>query len=109
MSFLSQLKERAKALIFPAIFLSITAYFGWNATQGDRGLVAHAQRLQLLKQVQNDQAAAKAERDAWETRVSGLRAQHLDPDTLDERVRAMLNLADPTEVIVKYDDKDKLF
>jgi len=109
MSFLSQIKERAKALVFPAIFLAITAYFAWNATQGDRGLVAHAQRLQLLQQVKDEQAAAKAEREAWETRVSGLRAQRLDPDTLDERVRAMLNLADPNEVIVKYNSQDKLF
>jgi cell division protein FtsB len=93
----------------PTIFLSITAYFGWNATQGDRGLVAHAQRKELLSQVVDDQKAAKAERDAWEVRVSGLRARHLDPDTLDERARAMLNLAEPNDVIVKLGPQDKLF
>jgi cell division protein FtsB len=109
MSLLGQLKQRAKALIFPALFLSITAYFGWNATQGDRGLVAFAQRRQLLQQVQDEQSAAKAERDGWETRVSGLRSEHLDPDTLEERARAMLNLAQPDEVIVKYGSQDKLF
>lgn len=109
MSVLGPLKRRAKALFFPAIFVSITAYFAWNATQGDRGLVAFAQRRQLLEQVQNEQAAAKAERDGWETRVSGLRPEHLDPDTLDERARAMLNLAQPNEVIVKFSGQDKLF
>jgi hypothetical protein len=41
--------------------------------------------------------------------VSGLRARHLDPDTLDERARAMLNLAQPTDVIVKFGQQDKLF
>ena len=60
-------------------------------------------------QVLAEQVAAKAERDGWETRVSGLRPHHLDPDTLDERARAMLNLADPTEVIVKLGPQDKLF
>ncbi|HBK05808.1 MAG TPA: septation inhibitor protein [Acetobacteraceae bacterium] len=109
MSFGRELKRRARIMIAPAVFLSITAFFGWNATQGDRGLVAYAQRQELLKQVQTDQAAAKAEKDGWETRVTGLRARRLDPDTLDERARAMLNLAEPNEVIVKLSPQEKLF
>lgn len=104
-----ELKRRARILVAPTIFLAITAYFCWNATQGDRGLVAYAQRRELLRQVVADQAVAKAERDTWEVRVSGLRARHLDPDTLDERARAMLNLAEPSEVIVKLGPQDKLF
>jgi cell division protein FtsB len=103
------LKRRARSMIAPTIFLAITGYFGWNATQGDRGLVAYTQRKALLNQVVTDQTAAKAERDAWETRVSGLRARHLDPDTLDERARTMLNLAQPNEVIVKLGSQEKLF
>ncbi|HEY0185583.1 MAG TPA: septum formation initiator family protein [Rhodopila sp.] len=109
MSLGRELKRRGRMMIAPAIFLVITGYFGWNATQGDRGLVAYAQRQDLLRQVLADQDAAKAERDAWETRVAGLRARHLDPDTLDERARAMLNLAQPNEVIVKLGPQDKLF
>jgi len=109
MSIASELKRRAGTMIAPAIFLAITGYFGWNATQGDRGLVASAQRQELLKQVLLDQAAAKAERDGWEMRVAGLRARHLNPDTLDERARAMLNLADPNDVIVKLGPQEKLF
>jgi cell division protein FtsB len=109
MSLGRELKRRGRIMIAPTIFLAITAYFGWNATQGDRGLVAYAQRQDLLRQVVADQNAAKAERDAWETRVSGLRARHLDPDTLDERARAMLNLADPNDVIVKLGAQEKLF
>lgn len=109
MSIGRELKQRARIMIAPAIFLAITAYFGWNATQGDRGLVAYTQRQELLRQVVADEAAAKTERDGWETRVSGLRARHLDPDTLDERARAMLNLADPNEVIVKLGPQEKLF
>jgi len=104
-----ELKRRGRVLLAPTIFLTITGYFGWNAIQGDRGLVAYAQRQELLRQVVADQTAAKAERDGWETRVSGLRARHLDPDTLDERARAMLNLSDPTEVIVKLAPQEKLF
>lgn len=109
MSFRGELNRRARIMIAPAIFLAITGYFGWNAIQGGRGLVAHAQREELLRQVLTDQSAAKAERDGWETRVAGLRARHLDPDTLDERARTMLNLAEPNEVIVKLGPQEKLF
>jgi len=104
-----ELRHRAKAAIAPLVFLAITAYFGWSATQGHHGLVAHAQREALLRQAQADQDAAKAERDGWEQRVAGLRANHLDLDTLDERARAMLNLANPNDVIVPYVAKDRLF
>ncbi len=48
-------------------------------------------------------------RDAWERRVAGLRGNHVDPDSLDERARAMLNLADPADIVVQYAAKDKLF
>jgi cell division protein FtsB len=109
MSLGRELKRRGRMVLAPTIFLVITGYFAWNATQGDRGLVAYAQRQDLLRQVVADQAAAKAERDGWETRVSGLRARHLDPDTLDERARAMLNLAEPSDIIVKLGSQEKLF
>jgi len=109
MSLGRELKRRTRLMIAPAIFLAITGYFGWNATQGAHGLVAYAQRQDLLKQVLADKEAVQTERDDWVIRVSGLRASHLDPDTLDERARAMLNVADPNEVIVKLSQQDKLF
>src|ERR1700760_3392162 len=109
MSLGRELKRRARLMLAPSVFLAITLYFGWNAVQGDRGLKARAQRQELLQQVLIDQAAAKAEREGSETRVAGLRARHLDPDTLDERARAMVNLADPSEVIIKLSPQDKMF
>jgi cell division protein FtsB len=109
MSLGHELKRRARIMVAPAIFLAITGYFGWNSTQGDRGLVAYGQRQDLLRQVVAEQTAAKIERDGWEIRVSGLRARHLDPDTLNERARSMLNLAEPSDVIVKLSPQEKLF
>jgi len=104
-----ELKRRLKAVIAPLIFLSVVGYFGWNAVQGDRGLLAYAQRQELLAQAKQDQARALAERDLWQRRMAGMRTQHLDADALDERARAMLNLADPTDVIVPYAAPDRLF
>jgi cell division protein FtsB len=103
------MKRRGRAAIAPLFFLSLVFYFGWNATHGDRGLMAYGQRQALLKQAQDDLSHVQAERDAWERRVAGLRSNHIDPDTLDERARAMLNLADPSDIVVSYTQKDRLF
>ena len=109
MAFGRDIKRRLKAAVAPLIFLSLVGYFGYNAVQGDHGLVAYAQRQQLLAQAQGDQAQAQGDRDAWELRVSELRSRHLDADMLDERARAMLNLAEPSDIIVPYSQKDHLF
>lgn len=103
------LKRRARAAIAPLVFVAITAYFAWGVTQGAHGLIAYAQRQTLLKQAQADYQLALNQHNRWERRVSGLRANHLDLDTLDERARAMLNLADPNDIIVPYGPKDRLF
>ena len=104
-----EIKRRLKAAIAPLIFLSLVGYFGWNAVQGNHGLVAYAQRQQLLAQAQADQAQTQADKDAWDLRVSALRSRHLDADMLDERSRAMLNLANPNDIIVSYGPKDHVF
>ncbi len=109
MAFGRTLKRKAKAAIAPVIFLSLVGYFGWNSTHGEHGLIAYAQRKGLLKQAQDDLAQAQAERNSWAVRVAGLRSNHIDPDLLDERARAMLNLVDPNDIVVPYSDKDKLF
>jgi cell division protein FtsB len=51
-------------------------------------------------------AQAEAERGAWQQRVASLKADHLDPDMLDQQARAVLNMAKPNEIIVPY-PKDK--
>ena len=109
MRFGREMKRRLKAVVAPLLFLSLVGYFGWNAVQGDHGLVAYAQRKELLAQARQDQVKAETELAAWERRVSGLRSRHIDADSLDERARAMLNLADPSEIIVPYAPADRLF
>ena len=104
-----EIKRRFRAVVAPLIFLSLVGYFGWNSVQGHHGLVAYSQRQQQLVEAQAEQAKAQAERDIWARRVAGLRSSNIDADALDERARAMLNLADPSDIIVQYGAKDKLF
>jgi cell division protein FtsB len=103
------MKRRLRSALPPLIFLSLTVYFLWNAVQGDRGLQAYAKRETLLVTAQADLRKAEAEREGWERRVAALRASHLDPDLLDERVRAMLNRSDQNDIIVPYGPKERLF
>lgn len=103
------LRRKVRAAVPPLVFLLLVGYFLWEATQGDRGLHALAQRQQDLKAAQAELARADAEVAAWERRVASLRTSHLDPDALDERARAMLNLSDPSDIIVPYGTGQRLF
>jgi cell division protein FtsB len=109
MSVARAIKRRVRALVAPGIFLALTSYFCWNAVQGDHGLMAFAARKRMLAQAQADLVEVEAARLAWARRVNGLRADHIEADTLDEQARAMLNLSVPDDVILMYPDKDKLF
>lgn len=103
------IKRRVRAAIAPCVFLALAGYFGWSATQGDRGLNAAAERRQALQAAQEDVVRAEAERLVWERRVAALRSKNLDRDALDERARAMLNLSNPADIIVMYPPAQKLF
>ena len=109
MSIVRVAQRVVQAMIPPVLFLSLAGYFGWNAMRGEHGLRAYAMRQHQLIAAHAEQKTAEEERDAWEVRVAGLRANHIDPDTLDERARAMLNLADPNDVVVPYGQANKLF
>ncbi len=103
------IKSWLRSALPPSIFLAVVAYFGWQATQGERGLQSYAMRQEQLKAVQAELDRVTADRDQWERRVAGLKTQRLDPDTLDERARAMLNVAEPTDIVVPYPAGKKLF
>ncbi|KXV73089.1 septum formation initiator family protein [Acetobacter cerevisiae] len=103
------IRRAVRAIVPPTVFLGIAVYFGWNATQGDHGMKAYQSQLVLLDQAKQAQQDATAEQIAWRRRVNGLREQSLDNDTLDERARAMLNLADKNDIVVPYDRHDPLY
>jgi cell division protein FtsB len=109
MSFARVVKRRVAPWMWPLLFASLAGYFMWSATQGARGLNAFELREQDLAAAQAQLDRANAELGIWERRVSGLRADQLDRDALDERVRAMLNLSDPADVVVPYGEGKRLY
>ena len=109
MSLGARIKSGLRAAVAPTLFLGLVGYFMWNATQGDRGLQAYAVRERQLQVLRTELDKVRGDQHDWNRRVSELQSQHLDPDMLDERARAMLNLVDPTEVVVPYGQGKRLF
>jgi|SRR5437588_8021453 len=77
----------------------LIGYFGVNAYTGARGLKANQDLAQQMNELSAELRYLRLERAQWEHRVSLLRADALDPDLLDERVRAQLEYAHPNDVV----------
>lgn len=95
-----QLRRRARALAGPLVGIALTGYFAYNLLVGDRGLLAWVRLEQELHAENGKLASLDAERAALDLKVRNLTPDHLDPDLLDERVRATLNLAAPDEIVI---------
>jgi cell division protein FtsB len=93
-----RLRSFLHALALYAIAALLIGYFGVNAYTGQRGLIAKQDLDQEIGQLSAELAAVRAERAVWERRVSLLKPDNLDPDLLDERARALLNLANPRDL-----------
>jgi cell division protein FtsB len=97
---LRELRRWAHFLIGPVIGLALTGYFVYHLIDGDHGLIRW---LSLTREIRAENAnleAVRAQRKALDVRVSDLKPNHLDPDLLDERVRATLNLVAPDEIVI---------
>lgn len=103
------IKRKTLAALPPLVLLAVGGFFGWSATQGDRGSNGYVQRQEDLRAAQAQQSRAELDLAAWERRVGALRDKGLDRDALDERARSMLNLSDPNDIVLLYPNGQKLF
>lgn len=80
----------------------LIAYFGYHALHGEQGVLNHA-RIQIqIAAVEAELAATRAQRERMEDRVARLdeRTGAVDVDYLEERARAVLRFAHPSEIVV---------
>ena len=76
----------------------LIGYFGVNAYTGNHGLRAQQDLDQQFTTLTDELGRLKQERAEWQRRVKLLQSNSIDPDTLDERARAVLNYLDPREL-----------
>lgn len=87
-------------LVIPAMSILVVSYFGYHAVTGDLGMRAREQIEADIARLTAERNGVIAERMALEKRVALLRAQAIDPDLLDERARAQLNMVNPDDIVI---------
>jgi cell division protein FtsB len=107
MAFRQFIQRRARYVALPVIGALVLAYFGYYAVQGDRGLLAYLRLAQEIRKAEITRDLLRSERETIERRVKLLRPDSIDPDMLDERVRATLGLSRPDEVVVLLRREDE--
>ncbi len=100
MGILRELRQRARSFAGPLAVACAIGYLGYHAIQGDRGLLTWLQLSYQVEKAPATLAVSRAEEMRLTRRVALLRADGLDPDILDERARAVLNLAHPDDLVV---------
>ena len=95
-----ELRRRGRAITGPVLGISLVCYFAYHMFVGERGLLAWTELTQELRDARATLAALDTERQTLERRVGLLQPEHLDPDMLDERARATLNLVGPNEIVI---------
>lgn len=83
--------------------LGFLGYLGYSAMSGQFGIESREDILADITVLSARSASLKAEIESYRHRSSLFNAQRLDPDILDERARALLNMAHPDDIIVMVD------
>ena len=73
-------------------------YFGVNAYTGNHGLRAKQDLDQQFAMLSEELERLRLERNEWQRRVALLKSESIDPDTLDERARAVLGYLERREL-----------
>lgn len=104
MSFVKELRVRARYVVGPVLGIMGVTYFGFHVVHGDRGLMAWWQLRQHIETASISLSEITEKRVALERRVRLLHPDSLDPDMLEERARIMLNYGHIND-IVALDEK----
>ena len=91
---------RLTSFIFPLLACGAAGYFAYHLQIGDHGLAARAELEGRKDVLAGELAGLKEVRQRLERDVSLLRPESLDPDMLDERARAILNLANQDDLVM---------
>jgi len=91
---------RFRAFIFPLLALGAGGYFGYHLQSGDHGLTSRTDLGRRAAALEGELEGLREVRLRIERDVALLEPDSLDPDMLDERARAILNLAHPDDLVM---------
>jgi cell division protein FtsB len=100
MSIVRAMRRRAHLVVGPMFGIALTGYFAYHLVEGERGFKAWLRLNGEIRAATANLEAVRAQRAALEVKVSNLRPEHVDPDLLDERIRATLNLVSPDDIVL---------
>lgn len=95
-----RIRSIVTALCLHLIAALVIGYFAVHAFTGNHGLKARERLDQQFAALSAERNILKAERQKWQRRVALLKPEKLDPDLLEERARALLDYADPRDVVI---------
>ncbi len=87
-------------MIVPTAAIAVLGYFGFHALNGEFGLVGRARIEHQVVALEEELADLRRTRENLTAKVMLLRPESLDPDMIDERARASLNLANTQELVI---------
>ena len=96
----TRLRRLASITVFYAVILSASGFFAWNAWTGERGLMARKEHKARIAQLNRQLEDLVIDRSALERRVEAISFDAVDRDLLDERARAVLNLAHRNDIVI---------
>ena len=100
MSIFRALRRRVHFILGPLAGIALTGYFAYHLVEGERGFKAWLQLNREIRTATANLEAVHTQRAALDLRVLNLRPEHVDPDLLDERIRATLNLVSPDDIVI---------
>jgi cell division protein FtsB len=100
MTVLRELRKRARFVAGPTLGIALTGYFVYHLIEGDHGLLAWVRLIREIREENAKLEEVRAQRTTLDLKVSNLKPEHIDPDLLDEQVRATLNLVAPNEIVI---------
>ena len=100
MNALRAVRRRAHFVLGPIVGIALTGYFAYHLIEGERGFKAWLRLNREVRTATANLETVRAQRAALDLRVSNLRPEHVDPDLLDERIRATLNLVSPDDIVI---------
>ena len=97
-----------RSLLITTLLIAFMGYLGFNVIGGQFGIESQKQMRVDIETLKAQSATLQAEIDSYRHRTSLFDAAKLDPEILTERARALLQMAQPDDLVVMTDARTGL-